>query len=185
MAWEVLADQEEGEDVTIASSQYSIHEALEDPIAFAASSNPDILYWDQVMKAHDRDKFIEAVGVELDGQEKMGNKEPILLREIPKRHETHRHGMVNAAQEAHQQTRGLQVEGPPECPWRATGTRHSLLGYLRPSCDLANGPPVFGALTSSGLAEPSTRFRHGLPPSTGRDAALHAAAAGIPTSRND
>ena len=57
---------------------------MEDPIAFAASSNLDILYWDQAIKAHDRDKFIEAVGIELDGHEKIGNYEPIPLREIPK-----------------------------------------------------------------------------------------------------
>ena len=84
MAWEVLVDQDEREDVPTASSQYAMQKALEDPIVFAASSNPDILYWDQAMRAHDRDKFIEAVGVELDGHEKMGNYEPIPLSEIPK-----------------------------------------------------------------------------------------------------
>ena len=36
------------------------------------------------MKAHDRDKFIEAVGIELDGHEKMGNYEPIPIRDVPK-----------------------------------------------------------------------------------------------------
>ena len=84
VAWEVLVDQDEGEDIPTASSQYAIQKSLEDPIAFAASSNPDILYWDQAMRAHDRDKFIEAVGIELDGHEKMGNYEPIPLREVPK-----------------------------------------------------------------------------------------------------
>ena len=84
VAWEVLVDQDEREDVPTASSQYTIRKALEDPIAFAASCNPDILYWDQAMKAPDKDKFIEAVGVELDGHEKMGNYEPIPLRDIPK-----------------------------------------------------------------------------------------------------
>ena len=84
VAWEVLVDQDDTEDVPTASSQYAIQKALEDPIAFAASSNPDILYWDQVMKAHDRDKFIEAVGVELDGHEEMGNYKPVPLRDIPK-----------------------------------------------------------------------------------------------------
>ena len=84
MAWEVLVDQDEREDVPTASSQYAMQKALDDHIAFAASSNPDILYWDQAMKAHDRDKFIKAVGVELDGHEKMGNYEPIPLSEIPK-----------------------------------------------------------------------------------------------------
>ena len=77
-------DQDEREDVPTASSQYAIQKALEDPIAFAALSNPDILYWDQAMKARDRDKFIEAVGKELDGHEKMGNCEPILLSDLPK-----------------------------------------------------------------------------------------------------
>ena len=84
VAWEVLVDQDEREDVPTASSQYAMKRALEDPIAFAASSNPDILYWDQAMRAHDRDKFIEAVGVELDGHKKMGNYEPIPLSKIPK-----------------------------------------------------------------------------------------------------
>ena len=36
------------------------------------------------MKAHDRDKFIKAVGIELDGHEKMGNYEPIPIRNLPK-----------------------------------------------------------------------------------------------------
>ena len=84
MTWEVLVDQDEREDVPTASSQYAIQKALEDPIAFAASCNPDILYWDQAMKAHDRDKFIEAVGIELDGHEKMGNYEPIPICNLPK-----------------------------------------------------------------------------------------------------
>ena len=84
VAWEVLVDQDEREDLPTASTQYAIQKTLEDPIAFAASCNPDILYWDQAMKAHDRDKFIEAVGIELDGHEKMGNYEPIPIRNLPK-----------------------------------------------------------------------------------------------------
>ena len=84
VAWEVLVDQDEREDVPTASSQYAIQKALEDPIAFAASSNTDILYWDQAMKARNRDKFIEAVGKELDGHKKMGTYKPILLSDLPK-----------------------------------------------------------------------------------------------------
>ena len=53
-------------------------------MAFAATDNPDILYWDQVMRAHDRDKFIEAVRIELDRHEKMGNYEPMPLNKVPK-----------------------------------------------------------------------------------------------------
>ena len=84
VAWEVLMDQDEREDIPMAYMQYAIQKALEDPIAFAASEDPDILYWDQAMKAHDWDKFIEAVGIKLDGHEKMGNYEPIPLGNFPK-----------------------------------------------------------------------------------------------------
>ena len=84
VAWEVLVDQNEREDVPTASSQYATQKAHEDPIAFADSSNPDILYWDQAMKASDRDKFLEAVDIELDGHERMGNYVPVPLRDLPK-----------------------------------------------------------------------------------------------------
>ena len=84
VAWEVLHDQDDREDIPTAESQYAIQKAMENPMAFAATDNPDILYWDQAMKAPDRDKFIEAVHTELDGHEQMGNYEPILLSEVPK-----------------------------------------------------------------------------------------------------
>ena len=84
VAWEVLLDQDEREDVPTAESQYAIQKGIENPMAFTAIDNPDILYWDQAMKAHDRDKFMEAVRVELDGHEKMGNYEPIPLNKVPK-----------------------------------------------------------------------------------------------------
>ena len=101
VAWEVLVHQDERQDLPTASTQYAIQKALEDPIAFAASYNPDILYWDEAMKAHDRDKLIEAVGIELDGDEKMGNYEPIPICDVPQKHKADRHGMVNASQTMH------------------------------------------------------------------------------------
>ena len=84
VAWEVLLDQDEREDVPTAESQHAIQKAMENPMAFAALNNPDTLYWDQAMKAHDRNKFIEAVLTELDGHEKMGNYAPIPLNKVPK-----------------------------------------------------------------------------------------------------
>ena len=83
-AWEVLLDQDGQEQVPTAASQYKIQRSLENPLAFAASDNPDILYWDQAMKAPDRAQFIDAVGTELEGHEKMGNYEPIPLSQVPK-----------------------------------------------------------------------------------------------------
>ena len=84
MAWEVLLDQDGQEQEPTAASQYKIQKSLENPLAFAASDNPDILYWDQAMIAPDRAQFIEAVGTELEGHEKMGNYEPIPLSQVPK-----------------------------------------------------------------------------------------------------
>ena len=84
VAWEVLIDQDEQEAHPTAATQFATQKALEDPIAFAATNNPDILYWDQAMKAPDRDKFLEAVKVELDGHEQMGNYEPVPLEKVPK-----------------------------------------------------------------------------------------------------
>ena len=84
VAWEVLLDQDDREDVPTSKSQYAIQKAMGNPMAFAAMDNPDILYWDQAMRAHDWDKFIEAVQIELDGHEKMGNYEPIPLNEVLK-----------------------------------------------------------------------------------------------------
>ena len=74
--WEVLLDQDEQEDVPMAATQYAIQKALKNPITFAASDNPDILHWDQAMKAHDQDKFIEAVGTELDSHKKWATMSP-------------------------------------------------------------------------------------------------------------
>ena len=84
VAWELLIDQDDQEDRPTAATQFATQKALEDPIAFATTTNPDILYWDQAMKAHDRDKFLGAVSVELDGHERMGNYEPILIDKVPK-----------------------------------------------------------------------------------------------------
>ena len=83
VAWELLIDQDKQEDQPTAAAQFAMQKALEDPIAFAATTNPDILYWDQAMKAPDRDKFLEAVSVKLDGHERMGNYEPIPIAKVP------------------------------------------------------------------------------------------------------
>ena len=83
VAWELLIDQDEQEDRPTAEAQFAMQKALEDPIPFAATTNPDILYWDQAMKAHNRDKLLEAVSVELDRHERTGNYEPIPIEKVP------------------------------------------------------------------------------------------------------
>ena len=83
VAWELHIDQDEQEDQPTAATQFATQRALEDTIAFATTTNPDILYWDQAMKAHDHDKFLKADSVELDGHERMGNYKPIPIDKVP------------------------------------------------------------------------------------------------------
>ena len=45
VAWELLINQDEQEDQPTAATQFATQKAMEDPIAFAATTNPDILYW--------------------------------------------------------------------------------------------------------------------------------------------
>ena len=60
VAWEVYHD-----------GGYQIEKELDDPIACVASSNPDIMYIDDAMKAPDRDKFEEAMLQEVQAQRRM------------------------------------------------------------------------------------------------------------------
>ena len=63
---------------------YQIEEELDDPIACLASSNPDTMYLQQAMKAPDKEKFVEAMDIEIKAHE---DNEHWLLRkrsDIPK-----------------------------------------------------------------------------------------------------
>ena len=150
VVWEVLLDQDEQEQVPTAASQYKIQKFLENPVVFAASDNPDILYWDQAIEAPDNEKFVEAVQTELDGHERMGNYEPIPLKSRAKRDQINRYGLVDETQTKDQDARSVQMESPPQHARSATRTWCSLLGHLRPSSDLANSP-AFSSSYPSGL----------------------------------
>jgi Reverse transcriptase (RNA-dependent DNA polymerase) len=54
VTWEVFSDD-----------GYQIQTELEDPIAFAASNNPDVMHVNQALKAPDRDNFVEAMKTEV------------------------------------------------------------------------------------------------------------------------
>ena len=185
VAWEVLIDQDEQEKVPTTASQYKIQKALEIPLVFAASDNPDILYWDQAMKAHDRDKFVEAVGAEQDGHERMGNYEPVLLDQVSKRDQINTYGLVNVMQTTHQNTRSVQMESSPQRARQAARAWRSLLGHLRTSSDLADCPLFSHPFHPPWLAKPATRLRHGISPGPSADATLHEAPAGLQSQRNN
>jgi histone deacetylase 1/2 len=63
---------------------YEIQTAMADPIAFAASSNPDTMYMHEALKAPDRAEFIKAMQQEVRDHEERGHWELISKSEVPK-----------------------------------------------------------------------------------------------------
>jgi hypothetical protein len=63
---------------------YEIQESLADPIAFAATSNPDTMYLHQALRAPDRDEFIEAMKQEIKDHESLHHWELVPKSEVPK-----------------------------------------------------------------------------------------------------
>ena len=70
VAWEILVDQDEQETIPTAKQQYELQVQLAEPIVYAASSDPDILYLHEAMKAPDRAQFIKAMEHEIKGHGK-------------------------------------------------------------------------------------------------------------------
>ena len=53
VAWEILVDQDEQEMIPTAKQQYELQVQLAEPIIYTASSDPDILYLHEAMRAPD------------------------------------------------------------------------------------------------------------------------------------
>jgi hypothetical protein len=62
---------------------YEIQSAMEDPIAFAASSNPDTMYLHQALRAPDKAEFIKAMRKEAMDHEARGHWELIPKSKVP------------------------------------------------------------------------------------------------------
>jgi hypothetical protein len=56
---------------------------MEDPIAFAASSNPDIMYLDQAMREPDKEQFEQAMLDEVKSHTDLGHWEIVTKKSIP------------------------------------------------------------------------------------------------------
>jgi hypothetical protein len=67
----------------IAEQEYRIQDRTDHPVAFAASTNPDILYMHQAMKAPDRVQFLQAMQEEVLSHESNGHWIMIPLNEVP------------------------------------------------------------------------------------------------------
>ena len=85
VAWEILLDQDEQVKYPTAISQYELQKKIDHPLAFTATTNPDILYAHEAMKAPDEQKFIDAMEMEteLSQHETRGNFVPVKKEDIP------------------------------------------------------------------------------------------------------
>jgi hypothetical protein len=62
----------------------TIQTEMENPMAFAASSNPDVMYLDQAMKEPDRDKFEEAMLQEVQSHTDNGHWKIVPTKSVPR-----------------------------------------------------------------------------------------------------
>jgi hypothetical protein len=66
-----------------ATTEYNIQDRASDPISFSATSDPDTMYWHQVMQQSDKAVFIKAAIAEVKSH--VDNKHSVLMRrdELP------------------------------------------------------------------------------------------------------
>jgi hypothetical protein len=62
---------------------YETQDAMEDPIAFAASSNPDIMHLDQAMREPDKEQFEQAMLDEVKSNADLGHWETVTKKSMP------------------------------------------------------------------------------------------------------
>jgi hypothetical protein len=73
----------QGWDDIWAIQDFEIQEAMEDPIAFAASSSPDTMYLHEALKAPDREQFIKAMVEEVQAHEGKEHWELVPKSDVP------------------------------------------------------------------------------------------------------
>jgi hypothetical protein len=80
---ESLAFIAQGWDDIWAIQDFEIQEAMEDPIAFAASSSPNTMYLHEALKAPDREQFIKAMVGEVQAHEGKEHWELVPKSDVP------------------------------------------------------------------------------------------------------
>ena len=83
VAWEVLYDQAEVETKPTHNDQFILQGRLSNPIAFAASADPDIMYYHQAMKEPDHEQFRQSVQKEIQDHKTNQHWEIIPKQDIP------------------------------------------------------------------------------------------------------
>ncbi|KAL7580919.1 hypothetical protein ACA910_005738 [Epithemia clementina (nom. ined.)] len=83
VAWEILLDQE-GESPPTTAEQFEIQSAMENPVAFAATADPDTMYLHEAMRQPDREQFMLAMQKEINDHEIRKHWEVVPKSQVPK-----------------------------------------------------------------------------------------------------
>ena len=65
-------------------NEFNEQDKMDDPIAYKASSNPDILYYHQAMQAHNKNEFLQAVIDEVNAHIEGKHWELVKIEDVPK-----------------------------------------------------------------------------------------------------
>ena len=84
IAWEVLYDQDEVETKLTQNDQFILQRRLSNPIAFAASADPHIMYYHQAMNKPDHEQFRQSVQKEIQHHETNQHWEIISKQDMPR-----------------------------------------------------------------------------------------------------
>ena len=84
VAWEVLTENEDSLSQYPQQEEWDIEQQMNDPIAFAASSDPDTMYLHEAMKTPDKAQFLKAMEDEVNAHVKQGHWEFVLRSIVPK-----------------------------------------------------------------------------------------------------
>ena len=83
VAWEVLYDQDEVETKLTQNNQFIFQGRLSNPIALAASADPNIMYYHQAMKEPDHEQFRRSVLKEIQDHKTNQHWEVIPKQDMP------------------------------------------------------------------------------------------------------
>ena len=83
VAWEVLYNQDDVDTKPTQNNQFILQGRLSNPIAFAASADPHIMYYLQAMKEPDHEQFRRSILKEICDHEANKHWEVIPKQNIP------------------------------------------------------------------------------------------------------
>ena len=96
VAWEVLYDQDDVETKPTQNDRVILQGRLSNPIAFAASADPDIMYYHQAMNEPDHEQFKRSVLKEIRDHETNQHWESHTQTKHTTKHQAPGYGMGHA-----------------------------------------------------------------------------------------